>query len=386
MKKELELGPESLATIQTCLFLADSIADESERVDQESSVIFYQLRNDVLGEVRMLRLSNLEMLRFIAALWVVATHSTGYVLANSDGSILGATLFLQGGYGVDLFFVVSGFVIALTQLRSPKRPRQFITNRMIRIVPAYWVVTLCTVMFVMLSTRLGFSSEAFEGMSISWVLASIGFLSQPILGVSPIVYQGWTLEYEMFFYLAVAIGVLVFRNSNYQLLLGVAIVALAIAFVPGFSPRAMQFILGVVAAVLFIKVGDRNSKKRIAIALMASGISLAAMEIWFLNLIFPEVLTLGISFSAIVLSAALLPQLKWAIWLKLGEASYAVYLWQVITVPVTFFGLSSVLGWEGLENLLFWIVLLLTQLTGMAFEKFVDSPMRLRIRRLVTYF
>ena len=76
-------------------------------------------------------LLNLHLLRAIAALAVVYFHGTSEAGLNLPVSI--------GSHGVDVFFVISGFIIAYIGTRSPDR---FLIRRVIRIVPFYWAATL----------------------------------------------------------------------------------------------------------------------------------------------------------------------------------------------------------------------------------------------------
>ena len=76
-------------------------------------------------------LMNLNMLRAFAALFVVYYHTTSEAGLNLPISI--------GTRGVDVFFVISGFIITKAALSNPE---QFLTRRLIRIVPFYWAATL----------------------------------------------------------------------------------------------------------------------------------------------------------------------------------------------------------------------------------------------------
>ena len=76
-------------------------------------------------------LVNLHLLRAIAALAVVYFHCTSEAGLNLPVNI--------GSHGVDVFFVISGFIIAYIGARSPDR---FLIRRVIRIVPFYWTATL----------------------------------------------------------------------------------------------------------------------------------------------------------------------------------------------------------------------------------------------------
>src|SRR5690348_11363931 len=105
------------------------------------------------------RLYEIDALRIIAAVAVVVYH---YTFADFAGGLT-MTAFPQispvtryGYLGVDLFFVISGFVCLLTALN--RKPHQFVISRIVRLYPAYWVaVTLTTVAVVLLDHDNGVS-------------------------------------------------------------------------------------------------------------------------------------------------------------------------------------------------------------------------------------
>ena len=129
-----------------------------------------------------------------------------------------------GNAGVDLFFVISGFVMVYASERMFGRAGgqlQFITRRLIRIVPLYWLVTP-------LYLVMALAIPAFEkSYSVASVVASYLFIPWPRLDgiMQPLVGQGWTLNYEMFFYAIFAAAILAPRRIAVALASGVLIVA-----------------------------------------------------------------------------------------------------------------------------------------------------------------
>lgn len=84
-------------------------------------------------------LNNIQVLRGFAALIVVVFHIVG--ASNSykmPAEIFGLTGAL-GRSGVDIFFVISGFIMVYTQYNKKTKPLSFIKDRIIRVVPIYWV-------------------------------------------------------------------------------------------------------------------------------------------------------------------------------------------------------------------------------------------------------
>ena len=133
-------------------------------------------------------------MRGIAALLVVFHHlsNTGREHGYNWPS------FLIGAFGVDLFFVISGFLMVCVtqkQAQSWSATASFLARRALRIVPLYWVVTLICVLNAPLLISVPVNA---------WqIVCSFLFLPTPIKDdlLFPVVLQGWTLLYEMYFYL-----------------------------------------------------------------------------------------------------------------------------------------------------------------------------------------
>ena len=86
-------------------------------------------------------LGNLQALRAIAAINVVLFHMIGSAESYGVHARWFPLLGKWGASGVDLFFVISGFVMVYAQARSPKGPVDFLLSRARRIVPIYWVLS-----------------------------------------------------------------------------------------------------------------------------------------------------------------------------------------------------------------------------------------------------
>jgi exopolysaccharide production protein ExoZ len=331
-----------------------------------------------------MRMLNIEALRFFAALWVVAAHSAGYVQHYSGLAVPGNWFFVAGGFGVDLFFVISGFVIGLSQIQNRKSFRDFVLARLIRIVPAYWVATLSTALVAVVAISVGYKSAAFEGISWPWAAASLGFISQIFYERGPIVYQGWTLEYELFFYACVALGIWFFRNPRLQLAFGSLVVFLAMVFWSGFSIRALGFLVGVVLSMVFVKFQDYVLLRTLAPVIALCGVVFASFQIWGPERSISVSVSVPIYFGFVVFGLAAMPQLRSKAFGLLGASSYAVYLVQVLSIPLIFAGVSTLWGWGQLGPIYFWIVLLGTQVAGILYETVVDKPIGRKLRSYVS--
>ena len=143
------------------------------------------------GEVR-----SIQYLRGLAAFGVLLFHAT-----ERAGQTFGT-----GAAGVDVFFVISGFIMWVVTSRRAPSPAGFLRRRVERIVPLYWGLTLAVAV-----TAVAVPA-AFPAMrpSAGHVLQSLFFVPHADAAglIAPLVVPGWTLNYEMFFYVLFAAGLL----------------------------------------------------------------------------------------------------------------------------------------------------------------------------------
>lgn len=151
-----------------------------------------------------MRFKTIDGLRGIAAMAVVVYHLHGATkVAFGDWlPTLLDRLFESGHYGVDIFFVISGFVIAFS-IRSAAPTAGFIgrfaLRRSIRLDPPYWTAIALELAVQALALRLGFSEKPLP--SVATVAAHFLYL-QNLLGLGNVVDVFWTLCFEIQFYLA----------------------------------------------------------------------------------------------------------------------------------------------------------------------------------------
>jgi exopolysaccharide production protein ExoZ len=151
------------------------------------------------------KLLGLQYLRAIAALMVAYYHTRIQVPALTpylmhSGVIDGERL----STGVDIFFVLSGFVMMITSRDS--RPGEFFVRRLIRVAPLYWLLTLVLAVLAILAPGLFRTTT----ISVTFILKSLLFIpyQNPTqdFDVRPILVPGWTLNLEMFFYAIFALA------------------------------------------------------------------------------------------------------------------------------------------------------------------------------------
>jgi peptidoglycan/LPS O-acetylase OafA/YrhL len=278
-------------------------------------------------------LLGIQLLRAVAATAVVVSHVQWDLMKHlSPPGALPGQLGM-GNAGVDLFFVISGFVMVYSSdglFGRAGAAREFLSRRIARIVPLYWLVTTIMLGYVLLR---GFSrSDASPALVLTSYLF-VPFL-RPSGEMGPLYGVGWTLNYEMFFYCLFA-GALVARRTvavGGLIALFVALVlintlsgGLPLPFGYWFDPLILEFAFGMVIAVVY-RSGFRLPPVGVRLLLFAAVASFAmSFTPWLPDL--PRWIGWGIpsAFAVAALSLSSSP-LRLAGATRLGDASYALYL------------------------------------------------------------
>jgi len=224
------------------------------------------------------RLTNLQHLRALAALVVVLGHviTETSVYADHQPGWLPA---FPASFGVDIFFVISGFIMYYTTRAEWGRSgaaQAFMTRRLARIVPIYWILTAIEGLILFLS-RL--DEPARQLTPLQWIqsLAFIPYFDEagkprPILGV------GWTLDYEMMFYTVFALSLIFRRKAGLLVLAGIFASLLALGpFVRGAAvqtwtrPIIVEFLIGVALGIWHAH-GRKLGPLKVPPLLIAAGI------------------------------------------------------------------------------------------------------------------
>lgn len=288
----------------------------------------------------------IQALRGLAACMVVVFHS----MAAMPERFAGARGWGNGEAGVDLFFTISGFVMAASysgeRLTSPGR---YLTGRLIRLAPLYWIMT-SLMLFKMDLVRLRPSFEmdraaSHDLPSVSSILHSLLFFH--IKGW-PILAQGWTLSYEMFFYVMFTIALMLgFGVARFMFPALIACVVVGLfrtdswpEFTILFDPLLLEFLAGM--GIGFMVKSKINLPARLSSLIGA--VSLACLfSIPLYGFPFARVLVWGVS-AAMLVGAVVFLEDKISqhipkFILTIGDASYSLYLSHafVITVVVWIF-------------------------------------------------
>jgi exopolysaccharide production protein ExoZ len=271
---------------------------------------------------------SLQILRFVAAMMVVYVHAaqTAFTATRSNG-LLPHEFQLVGWAGVDIFFVISGVIIAKT---APGLTwREFAWKRFRRIIPIYYLACIpATFMFV----KTGFGWREIVATFLLWPATNV--MTAPVLPVA------WTLCFEALFYAAATL-VLVNRRWLYAVL-GLFAVAMALRPVaPVFqflgNPIILEFVMGMgLAYVPMHRIGRWGVPTGAAALIAASfyGIASPGGTMQFLagEGAFQRVLVYGVP-SVLIVYGVMQIEAKRSVWTYLGDGSYTLYL--VHTFPIS---------------------------------------------------
>lgn len=327
-------------------------------------------------------LASLQMLRGVAAMMVVV-HHIGYQIERSGGHWSDHWL----NAGVDLFFIISGFLMWSTTAGRNIGPLDFLRRRIVRIVPLYWVITSGVVSVSLLAPHL-MQSAAPDPLRI---LASYLFIFMPRGNgfYVPVLGQGWTLNYEMFFYLVFAISLLFVERRRFIVSAGLIFSMISLGLprwnlLGGVSvytnPIMLEFVAGMLVAMWF---GSRRHSTLAPIygklVFLSGSIALIILATFF-----PEaerVLVLGIP-SLLIFTGAILVEKSGSLhemaWLRrTGDISYSVYLSHASVLS------AAAQAWRTLqahglsvEPLVFCLLAFVASMaTGAAVYRWVELPM-----------
>jgi exopolysaccharide production protein ExoZ len=273
------------------------------------------------------RIRNLQALRIYAAIPVILYH-TNFRLPGVRPI---------GVFGVHMFFLLSGYIMASI---LDTDSTAFIRRRLIRIIPLYWTLTLLLYSVAwkfphLMNATQALPSELFKSLFFVPFQKSNG-LYQPILFV------GWTVNYEMFFYMMLSIALLINRRRaalvGASLMIGVMAVCslfTATSSIARFYSDTMllECILGLISYYAVRAASTRLTpamKPALLVLALGSLIVLPSIEEFGVLAHLPDILRFGPTSFVLICSVCLLALMgadfKAGVIVLLGDASYVMYL------------------------------------------------------------
>jgi len=289
-------------------------------------------------------LHNVQMLRFLAAGMVLVSHLQHEVPSvhglDSHGYSPWTPIWFAGG--VDIFFVISGFImyiIAADSFGKPNASQDFIVRRLLRVVPPYWLFTTA-----MLVAAILFKEHVSHAvLSVPHVIASYLFLpwENPYGQFYPVLILGWTLNFEMLFYLIFAVAL------RFSLRTGLIVIAATIScialsglilnlnstpFAFWLNPIVMEFLFGIALAYVFRRGVRWQRVTGLPVIAAALGVMVwmqdsgIAGNYWAARCLWMGLPALAICAGAILIEKQAAPNRIQRALILGGDASFVLYL------------------------------------------------------------
>jgi len=278
-------------------------------------------------------LISVQALRALAAWAVVCHHFMQIFFDFQARGPVGQFFIDKGAVGVDVFFVISGLVIFLSTEGKSLPPGRFLLYRLFRIVPAYWLYTVLMALLVV------FAQPVLPDQTVDWSHFLLSLLFIPTenpggYGIYPTLNVGWTLNFEMLFYVVFA-WALLFRLQVRLVIVAALLFAVCQAWT-GYgwisefyrSDIVYEFLLGIAIGMIY-----RRGWIKPGLWLPLFSIGGALLAIYHLTPQ-PRLLTWGLPSAVLVMASMSLERyfehnrvLK-----LLGDCSYSVYLMHVLVL------------------------------------------------------
>lgn len=293
----------------------------------------------------------IQALRGIAAVLVVITHSSR-ALTSPLGQEYFWDLFVHGALGVDLFFIISGFIMVLTTQKcdgSKTYVADFVIKRFSRIWPLLFVVSMVYLLVHWLR------NEGLSSRYLGEILSQLAF--RPVNPSPTLFFQmpidvAWTLCFEAFFYAVIAISLL---SVKWRWWIVAALLAPGLVIYPmlteswnlsfyhepailtshyanlAVNPMVWEFVLGMLAGQLYLSQWKGPPRWVAVILVMFAMAAFVTVPITHMPSLYgPTIeyggLTMFIAFTLLVVASKSmeLPIARWMVWL--GTISFSVYL------------------------------------------------------------
>lgn len=334
-------------------------------------------------------LVNLQICRFLAAISVVMVHVQLEAIKSHIGtpSNIAASQSFPWGFGVDIFFIISGFMMIHASRRysgGVVDAVDFFKRRLFRVTPLYWIFTALTVALLMVkaSTR--------ADLALYHVVSSLFYipLISPAGRINPVLSIGWTINYEMFFYVVFSLTLLLPTRYGRPALFAALLALMALGFAIGDGvgpvyfwtrPILLEFVFGCVTALAFHKGLSLHPVVALlcvvigaALLFVSSAYGIAegqAYRWWSLG-IPAALIVVGITFTKQLSDAGIAKRFH-----QLGDASFSLYLAHPFVV------LACSMAWTkaGLHS--FWAFAALSLIASTAASIVVWRVIEMPIRR-----
>jgi exopolysaccharide production protein ExoZ len=338
---------------------------------------------------------SIQYLRGISAVLVIFFHA-----AIQSTALSGVDVPTFGKLGVDVFFVISGFVMWESVTTRPISPILFLKKRFCRIVPLYWTFTLAAASVAFVKPQL-LRSTIFNLPHLIASLAFVPWINPVATGTSlderitPVINPGWTLIFEMLFYVLFASILILPRRLRFPILIaemllihGTAVYFRDAGAVPQFYAQNVmfEFLFGILIAIIVPRY------RAMALPIAAGLVALALAALLWGDLVQPVAarwLWLGVPAAVLVTASVDLERAGWMpqiAWLgRIGGASYSIYLSHVFVVAGarTVIQGSGAGGWSMQPLIFIPLAVIASIAVGMVVHHRIERPLTALSTRLL---
>lgn len=247
-----------------------------------------------------------------------------------------------GNIGVDIFFVLSGFIMAFSISSRKIKASRFFYARLTRILPAYWIATLIFILTIS-QTSWG-ATHILNNFGWKEFFYSLAFAPHEHLsgiGLHPVLTVGWTLNYEIFFYVILTLSIIFFKDK--AIIFSIAIITTLPIFsnsiynlgsIPS-SHLIWEFSLGIILYLIqeylkslqFIK---KSSKYISALIFIASSLVLINFQFFGHRMLASFLLVFGFILLEEYFQRNQSKIGKFCV--HLGDLSYSTYLYHLVAI------------------------------------------------------
>ena len=338
-------------------------------------------------------LHGLQGLRGIAALLVVLTHAAEEL--SNRGLVQSELDFPFGNFGVDIFFVISGFIIVYSSVplfRSNRASLGFILRRAARIIPLYWIVSTIY-LFVLIAIG--------ELPNLSWDYIARSYLLIPTPepqdgAIFPFYFPGWTLQFEMMFYACFSVALIWRRPIAIVAVMAIMLTIMGIGAVaeglPALNFYANTLVLEFLAGCLLAEVYLRGKRLAGTTCVGLGAFSAVAVLITSYSLGgWPTArgFVWGLPAAALVAAVVLGPPQParpiLTVLAKLGDVSFSLYMIHLVVIVGVFWAITrNIRHWHAVPPAIFFALAVGATLAA-AFLCFyaLERPITRRLQRTI---
>jgi exopolysaccharide production protein ExoZ len=339
------------------------------------------------------KLQSIQIFRGLAASAIVLLHSIqAYLISVNQQDLLNQYIPLAAG--VDVFFVISGFVMMMVSDSKTGRERNaitFLANRVARVVPTYWLYTVTLAIAGIIVPSI-FRNTVVNHETILKSLFFIPYFRTENM-IQPILLVGWTLNYEMLFYLifAMLIG---FSSRNRIIAMAAIFICLFIVGLTVYPETAIgkflssslvfEFVSGMVIYAVYRTYGSPAWFQSLA----AFGLAVLVFS-WIgidgLGSEQTRFLEWGVPSLLMVYAGLGLPTMAGMVvrfFERLGDWSYSIYLTHLIVIGVLIKIWTRIGGEVGLGFVILAVVVSL--IAGAVLYRVIEQPLLRASRRLIS--